>query len=216
MQRILGTRLVRASLVLFAAVAAVLVLGVASAGAANLTTNGSFESHDFTGWTTTDPGGFCTPWTVYKSPSSDWCFSGFDPDWPTRISAVDRRYFADVTWDGDGKGDALLSQTVSIPANTPVTLSWSDNTSWDLTFGARKPRVEEVQILNSKGHLLQSYTIQTLTPGTSGATGWVAHTLVLSPSFSGETVQIQFRLTIPEGFTGPANFALDNVALVTG
>jgi hypothetical protein len=29
------------------------------------------------------------------------------------------------------------------------------------------------------------------------------------------TVQIQFRLTIPENFTGPANFALDNVALVT-
>jgi hypothetical protein len=210
-------RLFRGPLVLFATAAAVLTLGVASAGAADLTTNGSFETRDFTGWTTTDPGGFCTPWTVYRSPSSDWCFNGFDPSWPTRISAVDGRYFADVTWDGDGKGDALLSQAVSIPANTPAAmLSWSDNTSWDLTFGAHRARVEEVQILNSKGHVLQSYKVQTLTPGTIGATGWVAHTLDLSSSFAGQTVQIQFRLTIPEDFTGPANFAIDNVTLMTG
>ena len=194
MQCVVPARLFRASLVLCAAAAGV---------------------RNFTGWTTTDPGEFCTPWTVFRSPSSDWCFSGFDTGWPTRISAVDGRHFADVTWDGDGKGDALIGQVVSIPANTSATLSWSDNTSWDLTFGAHRARVELVQILNGKGRVLQAYTIQTLEPGTFGATGWVAHTLDLS-SFAGQTVQIQFRLTIPEDFTGPANFALDNLMLLTG
>jgi len=216
MYRTACPRLLQGSLALLAVAAAVLALGVASAGAANLTTNGSFETGDFTGWTTTDPGSPCTPWTVLLSPSSAWCYTGFDSSWPTSISAVDGSYFADVTWDGDGTGDALLSQTVSIPASRPVLLDWSDNTSWDLTFGATVPRVEYVQILSSDGSaVLQSYPIQTLEPGTIGATGWKAHTRGLS-RFAGQTVQIQFRLTIPEVFTGPANFALDNVTLNAG
>jgi len=215
MQRVACARLLQGSLALIAAVAAALVLGIASAGAANLTTNGSFETGDFTGWATTDPGSPCTPWTVLLSPSSNWCYVGFDSSWPTAISAVDGNYFADVTWDGDGTGDALLSQTVSLPTIKPAKLTWSDNTSWDLTFGATQPRVEYVQILNSDGSaVLQSYPIQTLMPNTIGATGWVKHTRSLA-RFAGMTVQIQFRLTIPENFTGPANFALDNVALVT-
>jgi hypothetical protein len=198
----------------YATVAAALAVGVGSAGAADLT-NGSFETGDFTGWTTTDPADFCQPWTVFLSPSSDWCFSGFDADWPTTISAFDGSYFADVTWDGDGTGDAMLSQTVSIPSTRPVTLNWWDNTSWDLTFGATEQRVEYVDILNSDGSaVLQSFRIQAFRPNTEGATGWITHTLHLS-RFAGQTVQIRFRLTIPEEFTGPANFALDDVTLVT-
>jgi hypothetical protein len=82
-------------------------------------------------------------------------------------------------------------------------------------FGAHRPRVEEVQILNGS-RVLESYKIQTLKPGTIGATGWVAHTLGLSSRAAGQAVQLEFRLTIPEPFTGPANFAIDNVALLTG
>lgn len=211
-------RLTQGFLTLVAIVVAAATLGVGSASASDLMTNGSFETGDFTGWTTTDPNDDCDlagVWTVLSSPSSDWCFSGFAPNWPTDISAVDGSYFADVTWDGDGTSDAMLSQTVSIPGpKSRVTLSWSDNTSWDLTFGATQPRVEYVDILNGGGSaVLRSYRIERLRAGSNGSTGWVTHTLRLS-RYAGQTVQIRFRLTIPEAFVGPGNFALDNVTLV--
>jgi hypothetical protein len=222
MRTIALARLGRGCVALFAIVAATLTLGVGSASAANLMTNGSFETGNFTGWKTTDPNDHCgatAAWTVLKSPSSHWCFSGFDPDWPTTISAVKGRYFADVVWDGrrrsrDGPDRAMLSQKVSIPQAMRVNLSWWDNTSWDMSrFGAKFPRVEYLDILNRHGSaVLHSYKIQTLQPGTEGATDWVSHTLNLS-RYAGRRVQIRFRLTIPERFTGPANFALDQVTL---
>ena len=205
-------------LLLLVTVVAALSFGVARASAAtNLLTNGSFETGDFTGWTATSTETACgldgDPWTVLASPSSSWCFSGFDPSWPTSISAVDGSFFADATWDGDGSGDPELSQTVTIPAATTDTLAWSDNTSWDLNFGATKDRVEYVDVLSGDGTtVLQSSTIQTLAPSTIGATGWVSHSLDLS-AYAGQTVEIRFRLTVPETFTGPANFALDGVTL---
>jgi hypothetical protein len=200
-----------------ATVAAALAMGVGSASAADVT-NGSFEAGHLSGWWATDPSdSSCTAstWTVLASPSDGWCFTGWDRRWPQTISAVDGKYFADVTWDGDGRSAAMLrSHAVSVPADTPLTLSWSDNTSWDLTFGATQPRVEYVDILDRNGSaVLQSYTIKTLRPRTIGATGWVWRTLHLS-SVPGTSMQIRFRLTVPEAFTGLANFALDNVTLV--
>jgi hypothetical protein len=162
-------------------VAAVLTLGVGSALAADAVTNGSFETGDFSGWTTTDPGEPCTPWSVFASPSAEWCFTAFDSDWPEDLSATDGSSFADVTWDGDGTSGALLAQSVSVPADRSATLTWADNTSWDLTFGAKRPRFEYVDILSSDGStVLHSYVIRVLAPRTEGATGWVTHTLRLS------------------------------------
>lgn len=214
------TRMGRCFLLLLTVVAAALWFGVARASAADLLTNGSFETGDFTGWTATSPNDGCgiepsfgDPWTVLASPASGWCYSGFDPEWPTSISSVDGSFFADVTWDGDGSADQELSQTVTIPTATTDTLAWSDNTSWDLTFGATVARVESVDVLSGDGStLLQSFTIQSLAPDTIGATGWVSRSLDLS-AYAGQTVEIRFHLTVPENFTGPANFALDAVTL---
>src|SRR5262249_53087697 len=113
------TRMGRCFLLLLTVVAAALWFGVARARAADLLANGSFEQGDFTDWTATSPNDGCgiepsfgDPWTVLASPASGWCYSGFDPEWPTSISSVDGSFFADVTWDGDGSADQELSQTV--------------------------------------------------------------------------------------------------------
>ena len=209
-------RSARGLFLVLAVVVAALWFGVARASAGDLFTNGSFETGDFTGWTATNPNSSCgdtgQPWMVVESPSA-YCYAEFDPEWPAFISAVDGSFFADATWDGDGSGDPELSQTVTIPAATTDTLAWSDNTSWDTTFSATQDRVEYLDVLKSHGSkLLQSFTIQTLTPNTIGATGWVSHSLDLS-AYAGQTVEIRFRLTVPESFTGPANFALDGVTL---
>jgi hypothetical protein len=193
----------------------------ANAGTGNVVTNGSFETGDLTGWTANtvtddcDPGSVTADWTVLSSPSSGWCYSGFDPDWPTDISAVDGGNFVDVTWDGEGSAGEFfsLSQMLTVPATGSDTLAWSDNSSWDLMFGATEDRTEFVDVLASDGTtVLQSFPIQTLTADTEGATGWVSHTLDLS-AYAGETIGIRFRLTVPQFFTGPANFALDDVTL---
>jgi hypothetical protein len=220
MRTITLARLARGGVALLATGAAALTLGVESASAAkNLLTNGSFETGNFTGWKATNPAqpemcprGRTSLWRVDKSPSSHFCFSG-NFGCPKKISAVKGSHFADVTWDGGGAPtDATLGQTVSIPKAKRVKLSWSDNTCWNLTIATvTMARVEYLDILKH-GTVLHSYRIQTLKPHTSGRTGWVNHTLNLS-HYARQTVQIRFRLTIPENFSGPANFALDAVTL---
>ncbi len=200
-----------------------LILVAGSAGAAtttgNLLNNGGFEAGGFAGWKRVNPIDDCTgttaSWRVLRSPSSSWCYRKFDHIWPRTIRATQGSHFADVTWDG-GPGEATLSQPVSIPKAKRVTLTWSDNTSWDMSsFGATLPRIEYVDIQNRHGSILHSYKVQTLHPGTKGATGWVSRKLKLS-GYTGQRVQIRFRLTIPESTTGPANFAIDAVSLSAG
>jgi hypothetical protein len=204
-------------LLVVGAAAGLLFAAGANASSGNVISNGGFESGTLSGWTvnnTIAPG--CDDWGVLSSPSSGWCFSGFDTDWPTDISSVDGSHFADVTWDGAGDTGEFLSLThmLTVPATGADTLTWSDNVSWDLTFGATVDRTEYVDVLASDGTtVLQSSTIQTLTPYTEGATGWVSHSLDLS-AYAGQTIGIRFRLTVPETYTGPANFALDSVTLL--
>ncbi len=66
--------------------------------------------------------------------------------------------------------------------------------------------------MRSGSTTLHSYKIQSLAPDTTGNTGWVSRTLNLS-HYAGKTVQIRFRLTIPQTFVGPGNFAIDAIAL---
>jgi hypothetical protein len=212
--------LVWRGLLAVAGTGAAALLFAVGAKAANVVTNGSFETGNLSGWTVSNTVSDGCPdatndWTVLSSPSDAWCYSGFDSDWPTNISAVNGSHFADVTWDGSGDTGEFFSlmQMVTVPAAGSGTLGWSDNVSWDLTFDATVDRTEYVDVLASDGTtVLQSLPIQTLTADTEGATGWVAHTLDLS-AYAGETVGIRFRLTVPENFTGPANFALDDVTL---
>jgi hypothetical protein len=201
MKRILGVLACAAMAMLCASTSA-----MAFSSSTNLITNGSFETGDFTGWT---PSG--TPncaWQVVQG-STSGCYSAWFGD---TYTAEDGSDFAHVSWDGGAEATPKLTQTVSIPASTTDTLAWHDWTSWNLCC-AMKPRLEVVQIL-SGSNVLKNYTINTLAPNSSGDTGWISHSLNLS-AYAGKTVGIRFLLTVPEDYSGPADFSLDNVSLTS-
>ncbi len=189
-----------APLALVVALASALCLAsAAGAATTQLLTNGSFETGAFTGWTVGATSG-CEPWEVLASPAVP-CFAN-------TISAVDGNYFASVSWDGVSGNDAQLTQVVAIPANSTDTLAWSDNITWVL-FGGQN-RVASIDIVSGSTVIASTPTF-TMTPG-RGATGWVAHTLDLS-AYAGQTVGVRFNLSVPDTFSGPANYSLDGVTL---
>jgi hypothetical protein len=191
--------------------------GLASAtaapvGGSPVLTNGSFETGDFTGWTVNSADG-CQPWRVLPSGTQP-CYVSFQPGGYS-VLPVDGNDFADITWDGSGTVDPEITQVVSLPASGDPTLTWSDNADWDLmSFGATQNRVASVDILDGST-VLASTPFLTIAAGTNANTGWVNRSLDLS-QYAGQTVGIRFHLTVPQAFTGPADYSLDNVAIAGG
>lgn len=188
--------------VLVCACAALLAGSVtASAATTELLTNGSFESGDFSGWTTTQPTQPLRPWS--------------------NATAVDRGYL-DSASPQDGTHDALhgfdgspgaytLTQQVTFPAVSAATLAWKDRYQYQI-FGFGAPRTVEVRILDTADALLATPYSLGIGPGT-GDSGWQDHAVDVT-GFSGRTVRVQFHFNVPENFTGPAQAELDAISLL--
>lgn len=92
-----------------------------------------------------------------------------------------------------------------------------------LSFGAATlDRTFSLQIEpGGGGASLASYNILTALAGTTSGlgpntdTGPLTRTIDLTP-FAGSSIRAAFVWNIPESFTGPANFQLDNVRIVSG
>lgn len=174
----------------------------AFAAQTNLIANGGFETGDFTGWTAA---------TTLASPLCAWRFSScgwFNYVTPTSDGGS---YFADNGFDGSGPGTYTLSQVVAIPAG-PATLTWEDYVQASYNGAAR---TNEVRVLDAAGTTtlatIYSYTV----PGaySSVDTGWIQHSVDVS-MFAGQAVEIAFVQTVPQDFTGPAEYDIDNVQLL--
>jgi hypothetical protein len=172
-----------------------LAANAAVAAPVDLISNGSFES-GFSGWTQTTS--LARPYCAWAINS---CFTGLTPP--------DGSHYATNGFDGSGPGTYTLAQTVTIPTGT-ATLSWSDDVR-AIYFGTS--RTEQALIRDASGTttLATLYTY-TAPQGTSN-TGWTSHSVDVS-AFAGQTVQVAFVETIPENFTGPARFAIDDVRLL--
>lgn len=175
--------------------------------------NGGFETGTLAGWGSAQgPGTPYLRWTVTTAPGVAFFANGAP-------AAGD--FFAQNGFDGSAGITYDLFQEVAIPA-APLSaiLSWRERIQWDLdTFcgGCLLPRLYEVTIQPSGGGspILALYS-QSLTPATIGDTGYVSHTLDLrsmAPSILGTTVRLNWKLTVPESLTGPAQFDLDEVKL---
>jgi hypothetical protein len=177
------------------------LLSAAAAAAApvELITNGGFETGSFVGW---------TPSTTIGTPyCSTWIINACNFGAPTEGSSAAWNGF-----DGSGPGVYRLDQTVTIPAG-PATLTWDDY-AWASLLFATLPRTAEVQIRDASGvTVLATPHSFTAPAGTLTDTGWVSHSVDVS-AFAGQTVQITFLQTIPENFSGPGGYGLDNVHLV--
>ena len=168
----------------------------------DLITNGSFESGNFDGWTVTNMADPFAPWQVSPADSGNW-FGNTMPQ--------DGLLDAWNGFDGCGPDEFTMFQDVSVPAGSPPDLSWRDRIQWDMTFGATLARDYEVQLRDPVTNaVLSSLFSFSTAPDTVGDTGWQTHTADLSP-FSDSTVRLYFVETIPECYTGPAQFEIDAI-----
>ncbi len=168
--------------------------------------NCGFETGDFTGWNTVDLTTPFFPWLVDAA--------GIDPGFMFFISAPTEGVFAAYNgFDGDGPGTIEITQDITVPA-TGERLIFDYRGAWDTSFGATVDRTFEVQIQPSGGGVpLQTTLIETAMPNTTVTdTGANTATVDLS-GFSGQSIRVAMVWNIPENFTGPGFFQLDNVAV---
>jgi hypothetical protein len=168
--------------------------------------NCSFETGDFGGWVATDiPGPF---WPLQVVPAG--ISPGFDlfPSTPT-----EGQFAAVHGFDGDGPGTISIAQDVILPLEV-TTLEFDYRAGWDMfNFpGSTQPRTFTVHVEPFGGGApLQSDLVLTADPGSINLDTGPLKGLVVLAAFAGAPVRINFECFIPEAFTGPGHFQLDNV-----
>jgi hypothetical protein len=174
-----------------------------------LIVNGSFETGNFNGWTTTQPTAPFRPWAVTGA--------GQGGGFPS-VHTTQPQSGVFSAWNGFDAGAPVpaqftLFQDITIPAMTSPQLTWKDRVSWNMRdyAGSTQPRLYQVQIRNpSTGAILQTIYSFTAAPGTAGDTGWLTHTANLS-AYAGQTIRLFFLQNIPEPGTGPGQFEIDSI-----
>jgi len=172
--------------------------------------NGSFETGDFTGWTAVDITQPYRALTVGQAGVTDGAFNSF------ATAPTDGTYAAIDGFDGAGPGVIELSQYYTVPI-APSTLRFDYRAGWDLVpYGATLARTFGVRILSPANQSVLSDTVLlTANPGTNvDDSGPQAGSLDLAP-WMGQTVIIEFYQDVPQFFTGPGLFQLDNVRVTT-
>jgi hypothetical protein len=175
----------------------------------NLLRNGSFETGNLSGWTGVDIGRPLFPLGVKRARF------GIGFIFP-RTAPTDGQFSLVHGWDGAGPGSISLAQEVALPAAGAV-LSFDYRAGWDLSDlnVAFYPRVFEVVVAPAGGGTpLAFYPILTAEPGTQLADTGPSTRRIELTEFGGRSVRLVFLWTVPQTFSGPAFFELDNVALV--
>jgi hypothetical protein len=142
--------------------------------------------------------------SVVPAGITDGAFSSF-------ATAPTNGNYAIVTgFDGSGPGHILLGK--DLPAGYS-TITFDYRAGWDLVpYGATIDRTFKVRIEPSGGgNTLQETLVLTAVAGTNvNDTGAQTATIDIS-SFAGRSIRVVFDWYVPQNFTGPALFQLDNV-----
>ncbi|MDX2116384.1 MAG: hypothetical protein SFZ24_12310 [Planctomycetota bacterium] len=173
--------------------------------------NGGFESGTFDQWSAET---FIPPSGSELSPLAVVSGGGYFGGFP-----AEGLYYATHGFDGSAGVRYDLYRDMFIPPGTPTAvLSWRDRIQWDLvTFCAGCSLSREYRVTlepSGGGPTLETLLSIDLAPNTSGDTGYVTHQIDLAAlGYAGQAVRIRFSHFIPEEFTGPAQFDLDDVQL---
>lgn len=177
-----------------------------AAVAGNPFLNCGFESGDFSDWVVTD----------LPDPFFDVIVdtAGVTPGFGFFNSAPTQGSFAALSgFDGDGPGVIEFAQDVSLPPGAD-TLTFDYRAAYQLTFGANLDREFRVEVQPSGGGAaLASEVILVAVAGDTVTDTGALNGAVDVSAFANQAVRVAFVLDVPEGFTGPAFFQLDNVAL---
>lgn len=173
---------------------------------ANPIVNCSFETGNLAGWVAQD---IADPTFALQvgGPGIDLGYGAFVSD-PTHGN-----YAALHGFDGAGPGTIKLGQDVTLPPGF-FSLEFLYRAGWDLTsYGAYQNRhfVVRVEPRGGGPYPLQTTTILTANAGTAVADTGKSHGQVGLSDFAGQTVRITFAWDVPERYSGPAFFQLDNV-----
>jgi Leucine-rich repeat (LRR) protein len=180
---------------------------VESGAAAGNLVNGSFETGDFTGWIVNDMKGPFSPLAVSQSGAR----IGLGQ---ISVSPTDGQFAATTGFDGEGPDVARLAQEF-LPQQEAPFLVFEYRAGWQV--GGTKDRLFQVKIASEGGGtaLLTQEILRATAGSQKSDTGpSVAEIDLTQFAVAGKRIRLSFEWQIPESFTGPAEFQLDNVRLV--
>jgi len=228
-----------AAILLASAVAAPLSATVISAGSlpleaqllgsstVELLTNGGFEDGRIYPWARSNAhlGGSCNEtWTTSSIGGSDAtsCLPGNSSTIPE--APIEGNYAAYNSFDGEGPKEYRLWQSFEIPVVVDsAVLSWYQTYSIQLYSDfATVPRQFMVELRDENDQtslgIIEQQTIGTI-GGPRTDVDWTRYSVDMTDLLSdhaGQTVSLAFRSVVPEYFTGPGGFGLDDVSLQVG
>jgi hypothetical protein len=175
----------------------------------DLIQNGSFES-GITDWSVVGPNGglgSCGDNWIVQSNSNSICCCVVDFPASNGSSALF------TAFDGNAGDIYQVSQLITLP--TGISAANLDfNYQGEFSYGG-VPRVFDVQIWdNTNTVLLGTILTQNMPTGAVPLTASSTNVTALLSGLSGSTVNLRFSATIPQSFTGPAKFMIDNVSLL--
>jgi len=205
------------------------VLGIATLSLAHLApahatllTNGGFENGNSAGWTVTGSGnGSCNQnFVVSNSGSATQC-AGYAPVPATFVDPHSGGYAAYASFDGAGPVHHTITETFTVPVGTSsATVEWFDAFGFGAGWTYPLARVYSVNLLDSSNALVGTLQSTSFVNQAGGIfQDWTGHSADISAllsGLSGQNAKIQFDLFIPQTFTGPAVFALDDVSVTAG
>ncbi len=170
--------------------------------------NGSFETGSFASWVTQDVSSPFFPLQVAGA--------GQNPGFGFFTSApTNGRWAALHGFDGAGRSGGTNTISVAQDAliDAPI-LEFDYRAAWDMTFGATRDREFSVNIEPTGGGApLQTTLLLTAAAGTTMMdTGPLTASIDVSGFVDG-VHRVSFEWLVPEDFTGPGFFQLDNVRL---
>lgn len=180
-----------------------------SASAMEVVTNGGFETGSLSGWSVVNLGnGGCgtNTWTV-NSTGAHGCSNNVG-NMPAPVNGL---YAAYNTFDGPA-GTLQISQQITLPESiTAATLSFFDTVRMNIGGTPRTFRIDLYDASNST--LLDNLFLQTFQNVNQG---WLLNTADITNLLldnAGDTVTLRISNIVPQTFTGPAGFGIDNLSL---
>ncbi len=197
--------------------------GLASAQV-ELLDNGGFESGDFSAWDVSGGSGAVgceSGWTVSNTGgvAATGCQPGFSGTTPG--SPNEGLFAAYNSFDGPGLVVFGLSQQIQVPGSvTSAILGWDETYNIDFNLGPDPilPRQFSVGVFDSSGTTLieNVFSESFIEVGGIFEQDWIRNSVDLTDLLArnaGNELTLRFENIIPEPFTGPGGFGLDDVSL---
>lgn len=181
--------------------------------------NGGFETGSLAGWTVSGGGtgsGCDTNFNVSASGSATNC-DGYSPIPATFVAPGTGTYAAYASFDGNGPEHHTITQAFSIAAGTTsLNVDWQDALGFGDGWIFPQARNFSVNLLKADGSLEATLFTESFTNKSGGILqNWTSVDIDASKYLTdlGTGGKLQFDLYVPQSFTGPGVFALDNVSV---